>query len=64
MNIIVFLNRKETNKQHEQYEPKCSSNEKGQKMAAVKDVKPQSPHLIDELEESFQVYYTEHGKVV
>lgn len=48
----------------EQYEPKCSSNEKGQKMAAVKDVKPQSPHLIDELEESFQVYYTEHGKVV
>lgn len=61
MNIIVFLKSKETNKQ---YEPKCSSNEKGQKMAAVKDVKPQSPHLIDELEESFQVYYTEHGKVV
>lgn len=60
MHIIVFLHRKETNNQHEQYEPKCS----GQKMAAVKDVKPQSPHLIDELEESFQVYYTEHGKVV
>lgn len=57
LNIIVYLRRKERN---QQYEPKCSSNEKGQKMAAVKDVKPQSPHLIDELEESFQVNNIEH----
>lgn len=57
LNIIVYLRRKERN---QQYEPKCSGNEKGQKMAAVKDVKPQSPHLIDELEESFQVNNIEH----
>lgn len=32
-------------------------------MAAVKDVKPQLPHLIDELEESFQVNNIEHSKL-